>query len=376
MRVYPLVFLVGAVLVWTFYEGFLVPNPSRPAQVCYTLFAIVGLYTQYYVGFLLAAQAITLLLLRRSAFAAFVVSAAAITVAFAPWARVVLMQVGASSEFVLPTSFSQAVHEVGDAVFVVMLPHEVAWSGVAKIAGFAFAGVLVVGLVALGRPRISPGPSLALVVQFGLALLIFTALFSVEGVPLVSIKYLTVIAPLSMLMAFLFLSSSERRRSLTLGIAFTAYAFFTATDLWSQYRPPLVKPGDWQRVAMTVAADDKATPVSVFPSELSVPLRWYLKAPIIAVPGPMPFRLDYVRRTTLTSEADVSRVLDPVRDRSARLWLVTSDKCEDSRFNYYNYHCRFMEAYLEQHYRLLRSFRFRGSLARLFIRVPVGPLRR
>ena len=55
MRVYALVFLVGSVLMWTFFEGFCNKEATakqlRSARIMYAVFALIGLYTQYYVGF-------------------------------------------------------------------------------------------------------------------------------------------------------------------------------------------------------------------------------------------------------------------------------------------------------------------------------------
>ena len=56
MRVYALVMLIGAVLIWTFVESFFVDRPKRAALVSYAVVALLGLYTQYYVGFLLVSQ--------------------------------------------------------------------------------------------------------------------------------------------------------------------------------------------------------------------------------------------------------------------------------------------------------------------------------
>jgi hypothetical protein len=141
-------------------------------------------------------------------------------------------------------------------------------------------------------------------------------------------------------------------------------------QFWSQYHPPLSKQGDWKNVAAILAASDKSVPIAVFPAEFAVPLSWYLPRPIIPVPRPMPFTIDYVRATTLTGESDVSRVLDPVQAQSKNLWVVTSGECPVIEPNIYNYHCHVLEAYLNQHYRIVRSVVFHGALARLYTRIP------
>jgi hypothetical protein len=87
----------------------------------------------------------------------------------------------------------------------------------------------------------------------------------------------------------------------------------------------------------------------------------------------MPFSIDSVRATTLSGEAGVSQVPDPVSARSERLWIVTDGKCGEGQLLNYNYYCHFLEACLNRRYRLASTFPFHGSLARLYIRIPTIP---
>jgi hypothetical protein len=337
MRVYALVLLVGAALTWAFFEGFLVEHPSRRARVWYTLFAVAGLYTQYYVGFVLAAHCLTLLILRRGMLRAFAGPLAFAAVAFAPFAGIALVHVGASGAMVERVSLARAAHQIANAVFVYVLPHEITWSGAPKFIGFA-AAALVIGALALGgRPAIGPGPARAL-------------------------------APTSMLVAYLLIASVTRRRALAAGLAAFAFAAFSAAQLWSAYHPPAAKRGEWQRVASILKESDPSIPVAVFPAELALPLDVYSTHTTIAIPRPMPFTLDYVSATTLRSQADVARVLDPVRLRTDRLWLVTQTVCRDLMPDAYDYHCGILENYMEHYYRVTRNADFRGAEARLYVR--------
>jgi hypothetical protein len=170
------------------------------------------------------------------------------------------------------------------------------------------------------------------------------------------------------LVTCIFLSSLTRGRARAIAVALAIFAIFATGTLWSAYRPPLAKRGDWQRVAATLATGDPATPIAIFPAEFALPLSVYSAHPTIPIPRPMPFTVDYVRATTLSSEADVARVLDPALGTADRLWLVTGVVCGDRRLNGYDYNCRFLEAYMQRKYRMIQSFEFRGSVARLYER--------
>ncbi len=370
MRVYALVLFIGAALTWTFYEGFVASYPSRGARFWYVLFAIAGLYTQYYVAFLIAAQGIALLAVRRGSVRVFSIAAVIIAVAFAPFLGVAWMHAHSSGTFVIRVPFTRAIHEIVDAVFTVVLPHTVEWHGPAKVLGFAAAAVLLVTLTVFGRPTVPRGPALAIVVQWLVCLAIFGLLFTVAGVPLEPLKYVIVAAPSSLLVAFLLVSSVQRRPAAAAMVAVAAYGVFAVATLFSQYRPPLMKPGDWQRLAATISAGDRSVPVAVFPAELGQPLSWYLPVATVQIPKPMPFALDYVHQLTLTNESDVARILDPVREHWASLWMVTTTDCSGPEPVLYNYHCRYLETYLKRRYHLVKSVPFRGSLARLYSRIP------
>ena len=369
MRVYALVLLVGAALTWTFVEGFLVEGRTLRWRVWYTLFAVVGLYTQYYIGFIFVAHAITMLAFRRHNMWSFLRVMAIAAAAFMPFIPLAIMHVTSSGDFVTRTTFAHAVHAMLDTVFIYVLPHNLNWTGAARYAGFCFIAILTVSLFVVGYPRVITTVQFGVLSQWCASVLILSVVFGIAGLPLDFVGHAIILAPSSFLVAFLFIESSYSRRIVGY-ISLTTFTLFALMQFWSQYSPPLSKQGDWQKVAAMLAASDKSVPIAVFPAEFSVPLSWYLPRAIIPVPKPMPFTIDYVRATTLTGESDVSRVLDPVQAESKDLWVVTSGECPAIEPKIYNYHCRFLEAYLNQHYRIVRSVVFHGALARLYARIP------
>lgn len=375
MRVYALVILVGAVLTWTLYEGFFAvdvsPRARSLARAYYGAAAIVGLYSQYYVGFLLIAHALTIIVARRGALKPFVFVMVAVAVAFAPFLHVALVHVAASGQFVEHATLLKALHELTNAVFAFVLPHDIGWSGAVKYAGFALAGALLTVLVVVGRPAADPARR-AVFVQWLAGVAIFTLLFWLSGIPVDPERHLVILAPASLLAALLFVASVTRRRVFLGSLAAASFAVFSAHALWMQYRPPLMKLGDWNRVAATLLVTDRAAPVAVFPAEAALALGRYLPAVLTPIPYWMPFTVDYVGATTLTGESQVARVLDPLRMRTERLWIVTTGPCIPSLLRAYNYNCQYLETYLQRRYRVVKSVAFRGALARLYAAAPVS----
>jgi hypothetical protein len=368
MRVYALVLLLGAALTWTFFEGFLAETPSPRARWWYAIFALAGLYTQYYVGFLLAAHCITIVAFRRGMLRQLAEPVLFAALGFVPFVGIALVHVGASGAMVEHVSLARAAHQIANTVFVYVLPHDITWSGAAKLLGFGGAALLAGALAIAGRPVVAAEPSRTFALGWLIALGVFSLVFSVFGAPLDIVRHLIVIAPASLLVAYLAVTSLTRRRALLAGLAALVFTAFTVGQLWSQYHPPIAKRGEWPRVALTLQENDPAIPVAVFPAELALALNVYSSRATIPIPRPMPFTLDYVSATTLYASADVERVLDPVRQRADRLWLVTQTACRIWQPDAFDYHCGFLETYVAQHYRLTRSVAFRGALARLYVK--------
>jgi hypothetical protein len=369
MRLYALVLFVGSALTWTFIEGFLVEGRTVRWRILYAIFAVVGLYTQYYIGFIFVAHAITILALRLHKMWSFLGVMAIVALAFGPFIPVAITHVTSSGDFVTRTTLTHTIHAMLDTVLIYVLPHNLNWTGAEKYAGFCFIALIGMSVLTVGYPRVINTIQFGVLIQWFASVLILSVVLGIAGLPLDFVSHMIILAPSSFLVAFLFIEASSSRR--TIGcISLTAFMIFALMQFWSQYHPPFSKQGDWQNVAATLAATDKSVPIAVFPAEFAIPLSWYLPRAILPIPKPIPFTIDYVRATTLTSESDVSRVLDPVQAQSESLWIVTSGECPAIEPNVYNYHCRFLEAYLNEHYRIVRSVVFHGALARLYTRIP------
>ena len=369
MRVYALVLLIGAVLTWTFFEGFLAPAPSRQARVWYVIFALGGLYTQYFVGFLLAAHVLTLIVLRRRSLVASLGLMSIVAVGFGPFLGITLAQVRSSGDSIKHASIASALHQIVDAVLLYGFPHDQGWTGIAKLAGCGLVAALLFAIIVIGRSNPVASAAGGVVLQLGFAIALFALTFAVVGVPFDLVRHLIVLLPSSVLLVAMLLSSQRRLRTLGSGLTVTLFAALALSMFWSEYHSPMAKLGDWQRVAAMFSASDPATPIAVFPAELSLPLHVYLPVDAVPIPRPMPFVLGYVAATRLSGEADVARVLDPLAARSERVWIVTQDECRPSDFALYDYHCGFLEAFLVRHYRREQTVVFRGIEARRYVRL-------
>jgi hypothetical protein len=309
-----------------------------------------------------------LLALRRRGLCAFVGLMLIVAAGFAPFVPVALAQVHSPGDSIGHATLGAATHAVVNVAFAYALPHDLGWSGAFKLLGFGTAASLALAFGVAGRPAFANSANRGIFLELGFALAIFSAVFAVVGMPFDLVRHLIVLVPATLLALCVGVSSLRRMRLLGAALTAAVVGAFAATQLAQQYPLPLAKQGDWQRVAAVLAADDGRAPIAVFPAELALPLRAYTPVATIAIPRPMPFELDYVAATALTDVADVARVLEPVRARSERIWVVTENLCRPADIAVYDYHCRFLEAYLTHRYRLEKTVLFRGTVARRYVR--------
>lgn len=373
MRVYALVLLVGAVLTWTFIEGFLIPNfkiKLQLARIGYIIFAIVGLYTQYYVGFILLAHFITLAIVRRKTLIPFIGSMAIVSVVFAPFIGIVKLHMthAGDMDMITDDSFLHIIHEFVNMAFVFILPHNEGWSGIWKIIGFVIIALLMIALFTLGKPIMNK-MQFQVILQWALSIAIFIAIFDVVGVPRSFLRHVIVLAPACIIVAFMLMSSLTKYR-MPLYIAIVlVFAGFSSTEFWNQYRPPTSKPGDWKNVA-TFVSQDKSIPVAIFPAELALGPQAYLSPDVTIVPVPKPvhFEFDYISSLKLNSEVDVANALNSVylHNKSNELLIITLSTCHEPNPEGINLNCVYFDSYLNKRYDLVKSTQFKGSLVRLY----------
>jgi uncharacterized membrane protein len=371
MRVYALVILIASTLTLAYIDGYVLGKGSRRARIWYVVAGIVGLYTQFYIGFILLAFLVALVALRRSELRSFLLVNAIIGVAFLPFVPVAIKQIhSAEGADVRHISLIKAIHEMFNASFVYILPHEIGWSGAVKLTGFLVAGILAAVLVIIGRPRLNHVGA-GLVLSLGLACLVFSLAFAFVGEAPDIRRHAIAIAPLSFLCACALLSGLRTHRRALLISSALVYSVFTAASFWWLYRPPLSKTGDWQRVAQSITATEPMATIVIFPSNLALALGRYLppQTRVVPFPQPMKFSSDYLNTMKLRDEAQVARSFQDAHLESARLWVVSDNSCDPGP-QAYDFSCHYLESYLRQHYITTQRHVFHGAVATLYERTP------
>ena len=327
-----LALLLSSLLLFLFHRAYLSEQPRRRDRVLYVVVATLALYSQYYLGFLLAAGGAVLLAQRRwHPLRDYVLQMIVAAVLFVPLVVLILGQVTAydniSNAHSPLQSFQHAYWRVADY----LLPAEGETMQVVRI--WPLRALLLVTVVAAARSwhRLKEPGLLTLLVLVGVLLLFYLAVLFTLGHMLMEYRHTIFLFWPLLLMLYAVVNAGLGRR----GVAVLSLLLlgFSATAVALKYRP-LAKTGDWIRVAQhLMAAEQDNQPVLVFKAECVHPLRIYYRGRNTLLPLPREPNLE----TTWDAAADVLQDDGPIlaairkarggsgqKTAPSRFWLVTN----------------------------------------------------
>jgi hypothetical protein len=362
IRVYAAAIMLSALLVYLLFRGFIDERPSAATRFAYAGVTIVAVYTQYYLGALLVAGAVALLVLRRrDALAEYSAAAAFAAIAALPIAAILPQQL--ASYGALASALPLPGYAIGIAILEFLFPHGWIGTWAHQPLGNAIYAVCVAAPVALAigfMGRLDAVARALLAVVATLCALFF-GIIAFAHQHVIIPRHTAVLLVPTVLAAFALLGrvTPERRRLATAAFL-CVYAAFAGLTLWHTYRT-MAKSGDWDRVAAFVARHAAPSDtVAIFDAEAELPFRYYFHGPNPIQPIPHRMSLERFAEEdfVVRSVADVSPAFTSAPAGSSRVWLVRNDACQ-TKASFYG--CPLLDAYLAQNFRLVRTERFAGS---------------
>lgn len=368
MRVYALVILLSGLLLLLFFDGYLA-TPARPrARLLYLLLSLFALYTHYYLGFLLVAQACVLLALKRwRELFSYVLGMLAVGCCFAPMLLVIHEQRGLLAKSVTPSiSLPESLRVIYWRWCEYVLPAEWRPLHFARrwLTLFGFAVAMVI-LVRESLRRWREALHLATWITPAVMTLFFILSLPLTGTELMYPKHSAALFLPVILLTLVIAASAAGRTGLRIWVLVAL--FFYLTSLAAVYAP-LAKKGDWSRVAIYVMAGEQpGQPILVFRSSGALNLRHYYAGPNVIIPLPRESRFETydARDEIIQDEQEIARALSQLPAPPEQLWLITDDGCEYSEVNY---NCQVLERFVARHYTVAAN--------RSFFKVNVRQLRR
>jgi hypothetical protein len=378
IRVYALVLLFSALLYYLFlYAYALPPTPDGPsganvryARIAFVAVAIVALYTQYYVGFLLPAFALVLLVSRNGpALRAYLGAMLVVGLCALPLLFVIRYQL-ATNSVNFSSDLNPAVALVRESKILIsgLLSADDLPSALRRAIVLVFALVTVGIIVSLRRhlPRPSAHEAMPFIVAVTAA--VSLALGVAAAHQQLTLRYSTALFLPAMLCIYAAIALVPSRGRTAMLVGWTTFTLAVSIfALVTQYKE-MAKIGDWSRVASYLQAHERfGQPIVIFEPQAALPLAYYYHGANRIVPLPRPIDLVHydLREAALQKSRDVSYVFEHTGSEHGEVWLVTTAFCRRQPINF---HCELLDKYVATHYTTRSDELFYWSRVRLLER--------
>ncbi|MGQ0537985.1 MAG: hypothetical protein ACT4R6_03485, partial [Gemmatimonadaceae bacterium] len=362
IRSFALVILLSALLLGFLFDGYIADPYSKRSRAAYLVIALLAVYTNYYLGFLLVGGAAALITLRRRReLLSYMWGMFAVAAGMLPLLVELVGRLRRSGALLYtPLSLMESVRAIWRNVVTLLLPAD--WIPQPAEAlrvwlpRLGLAALLAAFILSKRRRWQRLHTALAAIVAVILSCMVLTGRF--VGMELIMLRH-TALAflPIALLL-FAVLWSVARKRGLLAWSALAAVLY--AGALYTTYAP-LTKRGDWRRVAAFVeGAERPGEPIVVYRVGDEAALRFYYAGPNEIYPAADASFAIYQAGSRLPRpQQEAAHVASLVmRVGSDRVWLVTNEACGEPGVSN---DCRPLEAVVQEQYDVLRRTDFYRS---------------
>ncbi|MGI8737894.1 MAG: hypothetical protein ACR2KS_11555 [Candidatus Eremiobacter antarcticus] len=367
IRVYALTILLSTLLLLAFFKGFWTERPDRRWQWIYFGLALLGLYTQYFIAFLLCAQALVLIVKRGRWMWFFLAGMAVVLIAFIPLAIAVRQQMGVTqANSGPPSTFAQNGVQLLVALMEYVFPLIVRHHAVQTLAVMA---VVALAVLAAGRFRFAAAQWAPVPVTIAIAAFLMLLVVTQVGSYQINDRYAAFLLTPAVFATFSYFEYVRfERKQWCIGV-FTIVSIATGLwGLWTLFGSG-AKSGDWKRVAAYVESHERpGQPILIFPASQALPLAHYYNGlnAVIPIPRAIRFQNWNARQNVLVDAREIRKALSPSERAAPALWLLRYDECSWAAIDY---NCHALDEFVRRHYTLQASQAFVGTRVELLRRV-------
>lgn len=358
IRLYSMVILLSVLLLKFFEKGYLNhrdTEPQRKSQILFIVVSIVGLYTNYYVGFLLAGGFVGLLILQRwKAAQTYFLQMFIVGLAILPLFWIIKMQLAVN------TGGHQEINRLIDGIKILwghfltfvfptelLAPEEQTKISYLRVWLVRFSIPAIVILLVKNRFR-AVDKKVLLFGTFSAVIFAFLVFaFSILGGEYISLRHAAVIfVPLILFITSLLANLLPAKVWIVLGIIF---ALLFPYSVYSLY-PTLAKRGDWYNISKFIEANEKPNqPIVTSQSYDAISLPFHYKGINRVFPderffewnaeGPLNSENAYKKQTDF--------IISEIPSDAQKIWLLTRDTCylPETKAS-----CRPLENFVEENY--------------------------
>lgn len=356
IRLYALMLLLSCLILITFYDAFLTSKASYRKVSLFILVCVASIYTQYFLGFLMAGCGIVILIAARRSIRSFVLSTAVITVASLPIMYVLAGQVaevhGHTEGVFSGLPLIRSIYQLATAMIIplewITIDLFRSWA----IRGFA-AVVFFLLIVKLYKRPDQETVALTTISSVTISCLLAANYFlgeqgvqhrhfSVALIPLVLITFT----------AFQYF----RSRSVSLVLTAVLMIGNLGHVVWANWE--LAKPGDAKRVASFITENESENePILIFHADAVLSIREFYRGKNKLVPLPQENSFDEwdPRNNVIRSEEQLTEAISKVSGDAKRFWLVNDGWCSQGTLKF---NCEILEDLVSKHFRVIEEKEF------------------
>lgn len=377
IRVYALVILLTILLLKFFESGYLNfggaadEKSVRRARLFYLLTAILALYTNYYLGFMLAGGFVALLVARRfEAARDYFLRMALAGVVFLPmlWAFKRQLETNAGVE-IGETPFGEGLLILANQMLLFVFPAHFAFDAAPSplsIARICFLAAALASLVffalknkfrTVSRRTATVGAIVLVVSAF-----LFSTYFLLGTRYMVTRHFSVLFVPLVLFLGAIALDVLPRKILIIVAVLFAL--LFPYTGIYKQF-PDFAKHGDWRHIAEFIRENEKpGQPIVVFPNFDALSLPYYYKGANAILPDEKFFAWK-IQEPTMGEHAfrdEIEFVVSEIPPEAEEIWLATEEVCQNERTRAA---CRPLEKFVEANYTVVETRDFFQERLRL-----------
>ena len=376
IRVYSAVILLSALLTTLYYDDYFKTQKDEQRflsknRLFYVLCAIVALYTNYYLGFLLVGNFLALLVTKKWKEAkVYLLQMLIVGTAILPLVFVIKQQFAANtSGFIAERSISEVSGILWNQLFALTFPTTTSISS--DLSAIAIIRIIFVCLTIIGvifgtiksRFRNLNRNTAALATIFlTLAAFMIFAYFLLGKVYVADRHFAVFFVPLALLVASVLISVLPVRWLIAFGILFVL--LFPYSQISNKYFQ-LAKRGDWQRIAAFIEANEKPNqPIIIFQNYDALSLPFYYKGANKILPDEKYF--DWESEEAWTSDKafqkQINYTISRISPEAEEIWLATEEVCQTENTKVA---CRPLEIFLQANYTVVETKDFYQERLRL-----------
>lgn len=383
--------LLSALLLLTFFDGYLASNPKKNARRLYVIFSAFALYTQYYLGFLLVAHALTLFLLKKwNALKSYSLGLGIVALLLIPILSYIPSQVITHTQnigidinnHIHTSSLISSLDISTERLTYFIAPPNALSSLIRKIFRVSLVLILVINFIRNYRKMTEIQISIWTSVLVPTLLCI--PLYFLVGDQLMSPRHLVVLFLPTMLLWCWILSHYNFFGVVLNRILICSFLCLYLFTTYFNYRS-LAKPGDWKRVASYLEkAELPRQPIVVFNGSLAPLLQHYYSGINTITPLPKGNYFQDLRAYRKINEKEIRFLfscLPQVNSINSLIFLVNDSYMENpdlinkdvkkaldsqqSNINTSDYNLLALETFIRQHYLILSQKDFLFTRVRL-----------